>query len=683
MRTAERLDLKGPEEASDMHVYYLEHAEAKDVSDILMKLFEKRPKKSNETISVVPDETTNSLVITASKVLFREMMQIIRKLDIFRAQVLVEAVVAEVSISNNKDIGTMFFGTTADGDNAGIVNILQPAAKITGGFNVGVLGNELGADESLSDVISDPMSRLRALFSMSKTKSHLNVLSCPQILTMDNEEATITVGQVIPVQTGEFQGGTSSSTNYRFEDVGLNLTIKPRITQKKTISMDIDLEVKSKSNEVTSNALLPVINKKTLNTSINTRDTGTIVIGGLIDDRYDDAEQSTPLLSDLPLLGKLFRHRSKEKRKVNLFIFLTPHILTSDEDVKNMTHKISANMKLSLDGGEARPLTFDPKTGRFGKMGSGDGHLVKSNSRVIVEKISIDGIRETVEVPSYVTKKNEETRAAQEVLKAEESKNPDKVKKNEIDAFLKKTELSVRKEEKPEPRATFKIKKPAVSTLPSESSKLEEKSVSQNQSDNADKISEDEIAAFLSSAKTSKPLIKKVVTATKVSKPEVATVEPAPVKVEKVEISKKSVEAPLIEHIKKEEIKAEPEQKSEPEKKKSSELLERLGSFLNKKSEESRQEVAPKQEITAVVETSVEENIKIQEEQKQALKQLEKDVSAAKRVYTPESKEQSFDSMIQKLKATLKKEASSQNAVEDEEFNSLIEETRESITGNM
>jgi general secretion pathway protein D len=391
---AARLDKKGPDESSDMHVYYLEHAQAKDIADIIVKLFEKKNKQPGREMSVVSDDSTNSLVITASKAQFGEIVSIIERLDIFRAQVLVEAIIAEVNVGDNESLGMHFFGAPFADGKAGILNNIAAPSPTGAGFNVGVLTDKW-ADGTMADVLANPNEKLKALFSMSAGANNVNVLSCPQLLTMDNQEANINVGEVVPLATGTFQGGTgSNATNFRFEDVGLNLTIKPRISQKKTIALDIKLEVKQRSGSISTAGIdVPIITKRSFNTSVSTRDAGTVVIGGLMDDYKSETEHRTPFFADMPVVGRFFRYKKEEKTKKNLFVFLTPYILTGDDDISDITSRVDANMKLAMSGKQGKPFSINE-----------DGVLSvekwDSGANVHIERITVDGMRETVHKPA-------------------------------------------------------------------------------------------------------------------------------------------------------------------------------------------------------------------------------------------------------------------------------------------
>ena len=281
-----------------------------------------RKSKQKKPVSIVPDESTNALVITGSKAQFDEVVAILKKLDIFRAQVLVEAVIVEVQMSYVKSLGvnlSAFGGNVGDNNAFGAVTNMGVTPGL--GLNFGVVEN----DAELADLAAN--QKIKALLRAFKNSNQANVLSAPQILTMDNEEAKIVVGEVVPLPTGvntALNTGNQTISNFRFEDVGLDLNIKPRITQKETISLDVKLEIKARSSDALFEFQVPIITRRSIDTTVNTRDGDTVVIGGLMRDQKDHTVEKIPLLSRLPLLGKLFRN--KERRNQNQFICILDSI---------------------------------------------------------------------------------------------------------------------------------------------------------------------------------------------------------------------------------------------------------------------------------------------------------------------------------------------------------------------
>ncbi|MCJ8343910.1 hypothetical protein MJH12_00045 [bacterium] len=389
---AAKLDKKFNGEASDIHVYYLEHADAKEMGDILVKLFDKNQKKGLKKISIVPDESTNSLVITASKAQYDEIKDVIRKLDIFRAQVLVEALIIEVNTDYLKDIGfDMGVIQSATGDKLFMATNLGVRQKIGDtGTSIGFADSTIN---SVDDALKNPLN-IGALLKAVKTSSRANVLASPQILTRDNQEANIIVGEVVPLPSGVNQGvnnGNFTVSNFRFEDVGIDLKIKPRISQHKTVSLEVNVEIKSRSSDSLFAFDIPIITKRAIQTVVSTKDGETIVLGGLIQETKSLSQNEVPLLSKIPFLGKLFRSKTKRKEKNNLFIFLTPYILTNEEEVTKLTDRFSENLNTVMSDGSSHPLSY--------KDGDGLVRDALNQPRVeipTIQRITKDGFLEPI-----------------------------------------------------------------------------------------------------------------------------------------------------------------------------------------------------------------------------------------------------------------------------------------------
>ena len=285
------------------------------------------------------DPATNSLIITASEPLYRQVRAMIDQLDTRRAQVYIESMIVEVSGDNAADFGFQWQGIVGNkGDtnllaagtnfNTGGSNIIQlqtgaltGTAKLGEGINVGLIRN-FGGQYALASIA-------RALQSQTNT----NIVSTPNQITLDNEEAQIVVGSNVPFITGQYTN-TGSATTSPFQtierkDVGLTLRVKPQVGEGGTVRMAIFLESSSVSDKVapgTSNAG-PSTNKRQIQSQVVVDDGGIIVLGGLIEDRYVEGASGVPLLSDIPVLGGLFRSESRTKNRTNLMVFLRPIVL--------------------------------------------------------------------------------------------------------------------------------------------------------------------------------------------------------------------------------------------------------------------------------------------------------------------------------------------------------------------
>ena len=285
------------------------------------------------------DPATNSLIITAPEPLYRQVRGMIEQLDSRRAQVYIESLIVEVSGDNAADFGFQWQGLLGNrgdknlvgiGTNFGtgsgnIININTSAADGTAalgeGLNIGLVRNFGGT------------YALAAIARMLQTQSNTNIVSTPNLITLDNEEAKIVVGSNVPFITGQFTNTGTGTTNpfqtIERKDVGLTLRIKPQIGEGGTVRMTIFQEsssVQDKAAVGTSNAG-PSTNKRSIESNVVVDDGSIIVLGGLIEDRYSESNAQVPLLGDLPLIGHLFRSQNRTKNRTNLMVFLRPVVL--------------------------------------------------------------------------------------------------------------------------------------------------------------------------------------------------------------------------------------------------------------------------------------------------------------------------------------------------------------------
>ncbi|MEM7206319.1 MAG: type II secretion system secretin GspD [Pseudomonadota bacterium] len=279
------------------------------------------------TVDIQADEHTNALIITAPPDEMRNVLAVVRQLDIRRAQVLVEAIIAEISDDKSRELGVSF-GADGRGSNdpVGFSNLgggVDQAAAIGSG-----LATSVGSGLSLAlGSFDNDGTNFGFLVRAIASDANNNILSTPSLVTLDNEEAEIVVGQNVPFVTGQT---TSASNDNPFQtierqDVGLTLKVKPQINEGSSIKMEIDQEV----SNVTSTSLASdiITNKRSIKTTVLVEDGQTLVLGGLIQDDLRDTQEKVPLLGDIPLLGRLFQYRNTVKAKQNLMVFLHPTIL--------------------------------------------------------------------------------------------------------------------------------------------------------------------------------------------------------------------------------------------------------------------------------------------------------------------------------------------------------------------
>ncbi len=330
--------------AGNAQVIYLKYANAKDLVSVLTGVSESMDKskqaggkaagKPDIPINIQADEAANALIITAPPDQYRSLEAIIRKLDIRRAQVLVEAIIAEVSYDKAKKLGVQWIvdGTPDGSGPVGVINLGSPsitsiATSIASGGAVNLgSGTTIGGGKFDSNNVN-----FAALIQALESDTSSNILSTPSLMTLDNQEAEIVIGQNVPFITGSYSstGGTSSSVNpfqtVQREDVGLTLRVKPQINEGNAVKLEIEQEVSSIDESASASDI--ITKKRTIKTVVMVEDGNTIVLGGLIDEQLRQTEEKVPILGDVPLLGALFRATGTTKTKRNLMVFLRPVIL--------------------------------------------------------------------------------------------------------------------------------------------------------------------------------------------------------------------------------------------------------------------------------------------------------------------------------------------------------------------
>ncbi|MEZ5591328.1 MAG: type II secretion system secretin GspD [Gammaproteobacteria bacterium] len=332
-------------------VVYLSYAKATELLATLQGVSQQLQQVGSEPVDSVSraasaidiraDEATNALIISAEPDAMQSLKEVIAQLDIRRAQVLVEAVIAEISSDKLAELGIQWLiDGSGDGSVVGYTNFDSASFN---GLSVSELASaivnetvpsSLGSGLNLALGITSSSVRFAALISALASDANTNVLSTPTIVTLDNEEAEIIIGQNVPFVTGTFttsvDGGDGVGNPFQTierQDVGLTLRVKPQINEGNAIQLDISQEVSSVVPTATSLAQGPTTNKRSLKTNVLVEDGQVLVLGGLIDDTFDETIQKVPGLGDIPVIGGLFRYRQASKTKRNLMIFLHPVIL--------------------------------------------------------------------------------------------------------------------------------------------------------------------------------------------------------------------------------------------------------------------------------------------------------------------------------------------------------------------
>jgi general secretion pathway protein D len=342
------VDVEPPTSSSKINVYYLENADATEVSKVLEGMFKTTsnapvaaakagaPQQSafeGTNISITPDKATNSLVIMASPTDYQNLTQVIKQLDRRRRQVFVKALIAEVSLDKLREIGTQL-GVAGGGSDGTIA-----AAGVFDPFNfLGASNAQQKAVVAILQGLANNVNFSGALKLLDQNDA-INVLSTPNILTSDNKEAEIFVGANVPFVSSTNLSSTGlSQQSIERKDTGITLRITPQITEGEYIKLDIYQEISAVKNSKGEAADL-VTTKRSAKTSVVVKDSDTVVIGGLIQTRDEDVVNKIPILGDIPLLGYLFKTKSKSRQKTNLLIMLTPQIVRNAADMAVITQK--------------------------------------------------------------------------------------------------------------------------------------------------------------------------------------------------------------------------------------------------------------------------------------------------------------------------------------------------------
>ena len=354
-----KLDVQPPEASSKVNVYYLENSDATDMSKVLDGVIkgmtaatatagqpgaaaaaQSSPFESGK-ITITPDKATNSLVIMASPNDYANLVQVIKKLDRRSKQVFVQVLIAEVTLNKSRNTGVQlgalgvaqisrYFGIGAFYDPFGVVSTLATS---------GLASSTSSSSSTTSSTINFPVAgvpgNIGAVLQALDSNDLLNVLSTPNILTSDNKEAEIIVGENVPFQGSSTISSGLSTTSIERKDVGITLKIKPQISEGDYIRLDLSQEISAIGATITvgNGATDRITTKRSAKTNIVVKNGETVVIGGLIQDSDEDVITKIPFLGDIPGLGWLFKTKSKSKTKTNLMILLTPRIVKDNADL--------------------------------------------------------------------------------------------------------------------------------------------------------------------------------------------------------------------------------------------------------------------------------------------------------------------------------------------------------------
>ena len=364
--------------AGNIHVVYLKNAEAVKLAEILRAIYAGEsgvgqarppgmPAQASSPLGQAPvqaqqaggtamsgiiqaDAATNSIIITAPDAIYNNLRAALEKLDVRRAQVYVEALIAEVTAEKAAEFGVQWqdltglgktsgqaFGGTnfgAQGGGANILGVAQNPISAGRGLNVGVLKGTISVGGA-------QILNIGLLVRALENDANANILSTPTLLTLDNEEAKIVIGQNVPFVTGSYAVSAAATTPTPFQtverkDVGLTLRIKPQISEGGAVRLQIFQEVSNVQDSTNASGI--ITNKRSVESTVLVDDGQIVVIGGLIQDSVKDGVEKVPGLGDLPLIGSLFRYSTRSRSKTNLMVFLRPTLLRTGERVNSLSN---------------------------------------------------------------------------------------------------------------------------------------------------------------------------------------------------------------------------------------------------------------------------------------------------------------------------------------------------------
>ncbi len=355
------LDTEVQRAEGNIHVYYLQNATAVELAKVLNDLPETQPQEGvaigktaaiSKDVRVMADEETNALIIRATKDEYAVLEDVIKQLDIPRRMVYLEALIMEVDADRTFDVGVQWAAAGTFDDGTGKLvsgfsgsegfNLLngidsdEPA--LSPGFSLGILkqGLRIGG-VTFADI--------GAVVRAYKSDSDVNVISTPQILTMDNNKAEISVGENVPFITSRNTSTTEQDyTQYEYRDVATKLSITPHINRADALRLEIETEVVRLKNATDT----PTTFKRTASTTVILDDKSTIVIGGIIGHDATEDDWKVPILGDIPLLGWFFKTHTTTSRKTNMFIFITPRIVRNPAEIAAVTLKKEDEMSMVL-----------------------------------------------------------------------------------------------------------------------------------------------------------------------------------------------------------------------------------------------------------------------------------------------------------------------------------------------
>ena len=354
------------EQSGNVRVIYLEYADALEVAEVLTRVMQNiarleeggaTKRSGNNESTIEADAGTNSLIITADTDEMAALESVIARLDIRRAQVLIEAIIVEMEMTEGQELGLQWLFSNDGGiygSNISTSSAQQARNRALADAILPDDGSETiptrGVAGALSQIpgttlgwgVVDEDLTMTVILNALETQGNANILSTPSLLTLDNEEAFITVGQQVPFVTGSYtntsvgNGAQNPFQTIERQSVGVTLKVTPQINEGDSVVLDIVQEVSSISAQILA-ASDVITNERKIETKVLANDSDIVVLGGLVKDDVQDSTQGVPILSEIPLLGRLFRNDVVTVTKSNLLVFIRPTIIRDDEDLKGAT----------------------------------------------------------------------------------------------------------------------------------------------------------------------------------------------------------------------------------------------------------------------------------------------------------------------------------------------------------
>ncbi len=368
-------------------VFRLRHAKAKELAPMLSKVSQNMAKMtvdlktksaSQKSASIEADEASNALIVTAQPDIMESLAALIAQLDLPRQMVMVEAIIAEVTLGDDKALGLDFLFASKDSGIASS-NVGGNIKKLGGGLTTNADDQAKGLISGLAGIIGGSIgafdynpngNSFGAILTAIENNGDSNILSTPSVMTLDNKEASIVVGKQVPFVTGSYTSTGTGSSNpgnpfqtIERNDVGITLKVTPHVNNSGEITLEINQEASEapESNTGTVDSAQMVTTKRNIKTTVRVKDGEIVVLGGLIQDKAQEIVKKVPLLGDIPIMGHLFKSTTSISRKTNLIVFIRPSVMKDSASVVSLSKKKYELMKTQQKLQHDKGLAFFPE----------------------------------------------------------------------------------------------------------------------------------------------------------------------------------------------------------------------------------------------------------------------------------------------------------------------------------